>query len=371
MALLVAGTTSLRAQVQVTSDATEIDLSGRLQLQTATSSCSDYPFEADSPCTEQAPGVDAFVRRARLTVSVTLSDYVDGRIEPDFGAVDGVELKSAWGRISFSDAARLQIGQFKKPFDGFQLTSSSRLLSIERDLDVPGVPGLRAASLDELTTRSRISGYDIGVMLSGRPADAFTYWIGGFNGEPEAFNGDRDTEKQLVARAQYELSVGDLPLALAAAGALTDLPYIRPDGSRDGEYYADVELWAELGDFSGGPHVQAGLVLGENPLQDPEGDFPEPIPEAFASMVSWQVIGAYRWAVEGTDLVEAVEPTFRITRADPNTDLDDDENWGFTPGFNLYLDGRNKLQLGWDFVTFADDAYGSVNSFKTQYQLYF
>lgn len=360
----------LRAQVDLTSGASEIDLSGRFQLQTATTSCSDVPFEANSPCTEQAPGIDAFVRRARLTVSVTVDDRIDGRIEPDFGDVSGVTLKNAWGRLTFGEGARLRIGQFKKPFDGFQLTSSSRLLAIERDLDVPGVPGLRAASLDELTTRSRISGYDIGVMLHGQPAQGFSYWIGGFNGEPGDFDGDRNTDKQLVARAQGRLTVGSLPLTVAAAGAITDLPFTRPDGSRGGEHFTNAELWAELGDFAGGPHLQAGLVLGENPLQDPAGDVPEPIPDAFASMVAWQVIGAHRWPVPGGGLVEAVEPSLRVTHADPNTDLDDDEVLGLTPGVNVHFGGRNKVQIGWDIVTFAGD-FETVSSFKTQYQLYF
>lgn len=368
-----------RGGVEVTASAVEVDLSGRVQFQTATSSCSDFPFEAGSPCAEQAPGVDAFMRRVRLSAVVTINDFLTAKVEPDFGDVNDVVLRDAYGRLTFSDHARVQIGQFKRPFDGFNLVSSSQLLTVERDLDVPGVPGLAAASLDEFSTRFNLASYDIGAMFFGAAGEGrIEYAVGAFNGEPSGVNNDRNAEKQFVGRLTYNLEVGRLPLSVAAAAAVTDLPFRAADdqsGSpRSGEYYTDFEIWAELGDYEPDPHVQAGLIFGDNPLQTEAGapaDPAMPGGDDFATMRSWQVIGAWRFPVPSTRYVAAVEPAFRVTRAEPNTDLDDDEVWGFTPGVNVYFHGRNKLQLGWDFVEFAAGGRESVNSFKSQFQVYF
>ncbi|MFQ5746966.1 MAG: porin [Gemmatimonadota bacterium] len=362
-----------RAQVRIKSKAEEITLTGRFQLQARTTSCSTFPVDPGSACAGQESGLDWFVRRARLTAEVKINDFIDGKIQPDFGEVDGVELKDAWGRLTFSPGAKLKIGHFKRPFDGFQMTSSTKILTIERDLDVPGVSGLTAASYDEFTTKFGLSDRDLGLMLSGETTDGrFEYWIGTFNGGDAKSNGDGNTEKQLIGRGQVALDAGGHPLALAAAVALTDAPFTRATGERDAEYYTNVELWAELGDFKGGPHVQAGFVLGDNPRQNPLGG---PIDldagEDFASMYAWQGIGSYRIQLEGDGPVEAIEPLLRVTRAEPNTDLDDDEVWGFTPGVQIFFTGRNKLAFNWDFVTFADPTRDSENSFKAQYQFHF
>jgi len=196
------------------------------------------------------------------------------------------------------------------------------------------------------------------------------------NGESGAANADMNTKKQFVGRTSYRTSVGGLPLTLAGAAAFTDLPSRSPDGELRGEYFHNFEAWVEVGDFGGGPHVQAGAVFGENPLQSVRG---EPIEDSdaasFADMFTWQLIGSYRARLgEGGGLggiLEAVEPIFRITQANPNTDLGDDVVWGLTPGLQLFFGGRNRLALNWDVVLFEDDLLESENSFKAQYQFHF
>ena len=385
LGILGAGSETLRAQdttgLVLTANAVEVDLSGRVQTQVTTSSCSDFPFASGSPCTEQVPAMDMFIRRARFSLGVEISDLVDAEIQPEFGAVDQVELKDAWGRLNFSPSFRVMVGHFKRPFDGFQLTSSTRILTIERDLDVPGVPGLAAPSLDELTTRFRVSDRDVGMTAHGAPpGTGLQYWVGIFNGRGPEDNGDLNTDKQFVGRLQYTFRPGGtLPLSLAAAAASTDLPVQglddQPGVRASGERYTNFELWAELGTFAPGPHVQAGLIFGDNPLQTPAGDPVSTDPvvgdREFASSRAWQVIGAYRISLADEELLEAVEPVLRVTGAEPNTDLDDDEAWGVTPGVQLFFGGRNKLALNWDLVVFADDRVESVNSFKAQFQIHF
>ncbi len=355
----------------ILSNAEEIDLSGRFQLQALTSSCAGDPPDVESPCASVAPGVDWFARRARLSATVRVNDFISGKIEPDYGSVGGVTLRDAYGMLTFGPGARLQIGQFKKPFDGFHLTSSTQILTIERALDIPGVPGARALSMAELTTRNMLSSYDLGVMLSGRLGESVRYWAGTFDGRAPAANGDVNGEKQFVGRLQYSLRTGELPLNLAVAGALTDLPYTGAEGRLGGQYYGNGELWAELGDFGGGPHVQAGWVFGENTLESPTGGTPTPPDAELATTHSFQVIGSYRSAVDGVPRVEAVEPLLRIAVSEPNTDIANDAVYGFTPGVQVFFAGRNKVAINWDFVSFADDGTSSANSFKMQYQFHF
>ena len=352
-----------------------------MQTQLATSSCSDFPFEEGSPCTQQAPALDMFLRRARFTLGIEISDLVDAEIQPDFSALDQVDLKDAWGRLTLSPSFRVMIGHYKRPFDGFQLTSSTRILTIERDLDVPGVSGLAAPSLDELTTRFRLSDRDVGAMAHGAPpGTGLQYWAGVFNGRGPTDDGDLNTDKQFVGRLQYTFRPGgDLPLSLAAAAASTDLPVQnfgdQPGVRASGERYTNFELWAELGEFAPGPHVQAGLMLGDNPLQTPAGDPVSTDPVAgdreFASARAWQVIGAYRLPVPGSDVLAAVEPVLRVTGAEPNTDVEDGEAWGVTPGLQVFFGGRNKLALNWDLVFYSDEQVESVDSFKAQFQVHF
>ncbi|MFQ5679765.1 MAG: porin [Gemmatimonadota bacterium] len=360
-------------EVVLESGAAEIELHGRLQVQGRTSSCSGFPIDEPSACQEDVPGLDWFIRRARLTLTARFNDWIEGRLQPEFGQVDEVELKDAWGRLLLGPGAHLTIGHFKRPFDGFQLTSSTRILTIERDLDIPGVSSLKAASLDELTTKFHLSDRDVGIMLNGGTRDGLLrYWVGAFNGRGPKENQDLDTEKQFVGRGQVAVEVGGLPLKLAAAAALTDVPFKRSSGQLDGEYFGAYELWAELGDFDGGPHVQAGLILSENPLQNVAGEELDlEANDPLADAIAWQVIGTYRLAVKRSFFVKAVEPLFRVTRADPNTDLEEDAAWGFTPGVQLFFDGRNRVAINWDFASFSDDVSRSESSFKVMYQFYF
>ncbi len=369
------------SQVEVSSKATKITISGRFQTQLATSSCSDFSLTASSTssaCERDVPAVDLFIRRARLTLELDFNDWISGKLEPDFEELDGVQVKDAWGRLNFQPGAehphaQVTVGHFKRPFDGFHLTSSTEILTIERDVDIPGVPGPTALSLDELTTRNNLSDRDIGVMLDGgTPDDRFHYWVGAFNGRGPGENEDLNTEKQLVGRAAYKLQVGGHPLELAAAAAVTDVPFTRSDGSLDGRYFGAFELWAELGDFDGGPHVQAGAVFGKNALQTEAGGTPDlEAGDPLASMVTWQAIGSYKLDVDGGYFLEAIEPVFRVTMANPNTDLPDDTVWGFTPGVQIFFAGRNKLALNWDIAVFGDDSLDTESSFKAQYQFHY
>lgn len=370
--LCLAAAGPARAQFKVYSDdrGNEISLSGQFQVQQRTSSCSGYPVEeGDSACERDVPISELFLRRARIVVRGRLAGWIDFKLQPDFSQIDAVTLLDAYARLSFSDRARLQIGHFKRPFDGFQLTSSSRFLTIERDIDIPGVPSLTAVSLDELTTGSRFADRDVGIMFDGG-IDGFHYWVAAMNGQGVRDNFDADDGKQVVGRAQYTLDVDRLPLELAVAGALTDISHEAEDGSLKTEYVASLELWGQLGGFSSGPIVQAGVILGKNPEQTKDGADRDPLDgEPFANQYGWQVIGAYKFPLQGS--LEAIEPVLRITGGDPNTSVAENGGVALTPGVELFFFGRNKVAVNWDIVLPADDRLRSENSFKSQVQIYF
>ncbi|MDT8435857.1 MAG: porin [Gemmatimonadota bacterium] len=363
-------TAPLGAQ-DITTKALDMEVGGRVQMQAATSSCNDFPIPPESRCAMQVGTTDLLLRRVRVSVAGRLNDELDFKIEPDFAKVDDVRLKDAWGRYTFSPAARLKVGHFKRPFDGFELVSSSQILTIERDIRIEGLDDLAALSLGAATSEFELGDRDVGAELSGTaPGGFLSYRVGVFNGDSDADARDTNGAKQVVGRLQYERKLGRLPVRLAVAAASTDLEFRTAETGLESVSYEDFEVFSEIGDFDVGPHVMAGVVFGDNPRQAVSGAPIDLEGGEFATFVAWQAIGSWKLATTVLGL-EAVEPLFRVTRGDPNTDVDDDASWGFTPGVQFFFQGRNKLSLNWDFATWEEDGIDSENAFRSQMQFYF
>lgn len=347
------------AQAQVNTRATELEFSGRLQFQLQTSSCGETPAAGDplaTRCAFRAPGLDMFMRRARLAVTATIDDRLTFRFEPDVSDVDELSLADAWGRYAFGPGAAVKAGHFKRPFDGFHLTSSSHL-PFERAVGVPGVSRGTVPSYSGLTKGSDLSDRDIGLMLEGAPRDGrVAWWLGVFTGRSGSKESDTNTEKQLIGRTRVKVAdVGEdrSPLMLAGALALTDAPYVATDGRTESEYFTNFELFAELGAYDEpGLLLQLGFVGGDNPDRDPDGTAIDlAAGDVFARLLTWQGVGAYRVATDGADWLEAVALFARVSYGDPS-EADDDEVWAFTPGVALYFHARNRLALTWDVARF-------------------
>lgn len=362
----------LSSQVRIDSRAMELEVSGRLQFQLQTSSCGDGIPDVTSACSTGAPELDMFIRRARLSVEATIDERLTFKAEPDFSDIDEVALKDAWGRYAFSTALAVRAGHFKRPFDGFHLTSSSHL-PFERAVAVPGVSSAALPSFSGLTKAAGLSDRDIGVTLEGEHHEGrFAWWLGVFNGDSDSGEQDTNTEKQFVGRVQLSVEAGGMPLEIAGALAHSDAPYVGMAGEAEAEHYTNFELWAGLGAWGqDGPLVHAGLVAGDNPDFN---DLGLPIDLAggdeFGDLLTWQAVAAYRIPVPGAEAIEALTPLLRVSYGDP-TDLADDEVLAFTPGIALFFHGRNRLALTWDIASFAADAVDSESSFTAQMQFHF
>jgi hypothetical protein len=315
-----------------------------------------------------------FIRRVRLTMDIEVNEWISARIQPEFGKINGFRLADAYGRLNLApDAetshARITLGHFKRPFDLFALTSSTQILTIERAVLIRGLP---ATSYGAITVLNRHADRDVGVMVDGgTKGDRLHYWVGAFNGGLSFENADDNGGKQIVGRAQYKVTDGAQPLKVGVAGSLNSQPFKRANESLGGKEHGAWEIFAEMGDFGGGPHIMTALVGGKNSFQNKTGEPPDlEADDEFADLITWQAIGSWKFDVENF-WVESIEPLLRLTMADPNKSLDNDTVWGFTPGVQIFFDRRNKIALNWDFVSFSDGDRRSEHSFKVRYQFHF
>jgi hypothetical protein len=372
LSLLLLGLPAEAFAQEFETGALSLKFNGRIQIQAGTSSCDEFPVAPDSKCSEQVPSTDLFLRRVRLTVTGKIGENIDFRIQPDYNKVTQLGLKDAWGRFTFSKLARLKVGHFKRPFDEYFLISSTQSPTVERVVAIRGLDNFVAPSLTAGTVLFNLSDRDIGLELNGSTDNGlFTYWAGVFTGDSEFRFQDSNSEKQFMGRVQFGLDVGDLPLKLGGAAAATDEGYETELEGLQSEYYYDFELFGRLGDFYGGPHFIASYVFGDNPTQSPDGSpIDLPAGDDFASFHTWEAVGL--WYIHTDFLgVEGVEPVFRITYGDPNTEISDDGGWGYTPGLNFYFYKRNRLVLSWDFASWEESGIRGENSFKAQLQFHF
>lgn len=312
------------AQVSVSSQAARISLSGRVQTQFNTTSV------------DGEPASDFLIRRARFSVEATVNDLVSGKVEPEYGEGQ-VQLRDAYIRLSFGPGLRLTAGQFKRPFDLFELTSSTQILVIER---AGGIRGLNACagpggvcSFSRLTERLHFSDRDIGIMVDGTDRSGRLAYSAAVTNGAGSNRSDENGAKSFTARARFVLAKD---VAIGANVALHD--YVAPGGD------ARAPAWGgdlEIGNFEKGWHLQAGIVGGENWRNLTAGD-----PSTFLAV---QGIVTYKSPVSGTRYLEAVEPVGRLSWSDPALGEAAEGGWLLTPGIVLHFNGRNKLAANLDW----------------------
>jgi hypothetical protein len=216
-------------------------------------------------------------RRIRLSADVQVSDWIRGRIEPEF-AMGRLGVKSAWLAFDLDSLLVLRAGQMKRPFGLISTTSSGVLPVIERGVRIRGLDGaLRAADADgrlqemggsllfgEQFTLAETLGhsvYDMGVTAEGR-AGRLAWTAGLFNGAGQ------DTRAAAAglspaARATWQVPVA-APLRLGAAWSRRSMDWPTPGAAetRTGNAFG---VDAELGSFRrGGLWVLAEANTGDD-----------------------------------------------------------------------------------------------------------
>ena len=329
------------AQVQIQARAARITIGGRLHIQYSVASVDSAQSQF-------------FFRRARLQADIAIGDYLDGRIEPDFAPGRG-GLQDAYARVNFDSAFRVSLGQFKRAFTTWDLHSANDLPIIEREGAVP--PGVRcrgvggSCSLSRLTQQLQFDGRDIGLRLEG-VADQLSYIATFTNGQGTNQNDVNDTKS-----SSGRLAVNVEDFTLGVFGALHDYPDPLPVADDDDfaeAFGADIEY----GTFRNSFHLIAGGVAGNNWRLGDDVDF-----------LTGQLLASY-YAEIGEDLLAGVEPMFRVSWADPDTDTDDDEGLLLTPGLMIYFQGRNGIAANFDHYS-TEGPEDAEWSLKFQLFLYF
>ncbi|MDH5758810.1 MAG: OprO/OprP family phosphate-selective porin, partial [Gemmatimonadota bacterium] len=148
---------TLSGQTEITSRAATIRIGGRVHYQYSTSSVA-------------AAEQDFFFRRVRFIADIKFNDFLEARVQPDFAGGE-TELQDVYARLNFSDRFRVSLGQFKRSFDLFELSSSTDLSLIERDGRVEGVSGCAgvggACTYSRLTEKLGFAGRDQGIRIDG------------------------------------------------------------------------------------------------------------------------------------------------------------------------------------------------------------
>ena len=391
-----AATETGAVEVKSASEAQEIKLAGRLHTQ------------FNSTSVDGEPGSEFLVRRARFVAEVKLNDFVSGKVEPEYGA-GTYSLKDGYMELSIGESYRVKFGQFKRSFDLFQLTSSTRGLVIERGLAIRGVHGLRTYS--SLSEKLQYSDRDIGFAgiygNKSRPVSA-SFMVSNGIGANKVPSDEEEGFADLQYSGRIELDpVEGRDLTVAFNGSYR--PYLVTttvsscvealDGAKRGdnapailiesevseEYSLALGFDVDLGNYTSGPHVKAGLIRGENWAID---SFAGPDTastdstriisvvnrvnaDAPPTFIAGQIIATYKLLIAGNDYVEAIEPIVRVSYADPNDDISDDGGILITPGFQTFFTGRNKISFNLDLFFPESDDEKREYSFKAQTYLNF
>lgn len=340
-ATLVAAS-GISAQTTISARSASIRFGGRLQTQYATSSVDSFNPEF-------------FFRRARLIADITVNDFFDARIQPEF-AGGSAELKDAYIRFKFSPKFQVSMGQFKRAFDLFELSSSTDLSLIERDGRVGGVSSCSGVggvcSYSRFTEKLAFADRDQGIRVQGEEGTV-AYEVTVTNGTG-ANEGEENAGKSYSGRLSVDLAPG---WTVSGQYAFHDYVKAGDDNTLAAAWSADVQY----GKWRDGVLFQAAVVQGDNWKNLNSGGV-APTFKAFQSVLSY-------YAPLSGDRFTGVEPLVRVSFGDPNTGVTDDGGVVFTPGVMFYILGKNKVGANVDI--WSPQTGDTEYSFKVQSFLYF
>ena len=328
-------------------DGPQLSFTGRVHAQFRSSSVDD------------AIGSESLLRRARVTAVLKVNDLVSGQIQPDF-AGGSASLRNAFLKLSFSDYFNVTMGQFKRSFDLFELESSTRMLVVERAGSIEGAGSCAGiggiCSYGRFTEKLGYAGRDVGVGVNGTLGDLpLSYGMSVTNGEGQN-KPDINSGKSFSGRVEYAV-LSDLDVSVNVSVHDYD-NLIDPTRAHATAWGVDVD-W---GSYSPGLHLQGAFVGGQNWKDLSAAGSP-------SDFLTTQGTVTYLFPVTGTEDISGIEPVFRVSWADPDSDADSDREVFLTTGVILHFIGRNRVAANIDVW---DPAMGDKEwSFKVQTYLHF
>lgn len=365
---LVTVTAAQAAAQTVTQGNVTLRLGGRFQYQFNTTSVDETEIRPPGEAAQLA-GSTFETRRVRLTFRLAIDEWITARVEPEF-SLGNLALRNAWMNLAFSDAFQLQFGQYKKPFSLIWMSSSLEMPSIERGQRIRGLhdylsqadaaaggPVLSALGgtpligeeHDLLDTQGYL-GYEMGASALG-VIGPFEWHVGIFNGTgPDSR--DVNDRKSFAGRIVWTVPSAT-PLRLGASASHHEVETSATAPIADG---AAFEIDVELGEFRRpGLHLLAEAATGTNLASEER-------------LLGVQAMAAFFRPLANAR-VDGLEPTARISWADPDRTRDGDEGMFLTPGFNIYFTGTNRLMLNWEVFVPSGDRFETRHALRAQAQL--
>ena len=373
--LATAGIASASAQTTYPN----VKVAGRLQGQF-------YYFGNEDYAATTGPQSNTYIRRARIEARVQLNEFVSAYIMPSFeggrapasssctSTLDtltnaittrctngngGVRLRDAWVdvRLNKPEAPTgftVRVGQEKRPFSRYELTSSNNLATIERG----GGRGLLAVQSNDLFTSAGFLSHDVGASARvEHKLDAAGRLVavvaGVYNGRGESLN-DNNNGKSIGVRG-----TADLWRKLSLGGAFFSHDAIVGTDSafRNTAFGVDAQ-WNKVGEP--GLYALAEVLSGEAAAAGK------------AKMLGVQALAAYNIRMTSpTSWLYAIEPVVRVDFADPDTDADDNAATLLTGGIGFYMSSKALFRVVVEHQSFQASGNQSLTGLRTQMQVSF
>ncbi|HEY7029019.1 MAG TPA: porin [Gemmatimonadales bacterium] len=384
LAVLAVSLTTANAVAQVTYP--NVRVQGRLQVQY-------YYFDNSDYASVVGPKDNFFLRRARIEARANINEYISVFIQPSFeggrtttstttcqpvivtGAPDtvavnctttsrgGIRLRDAFIDVRFTKpeaktSFMLRMGQEKRPFGRYELTSANNLPSIERGAG----QGLVGAGSNDLFTAQGFLSHDVGAHLQFdyKLSDLrlLTLIAGAYNGRGESLN-DNNNAKSFGFRGTVgitdKLNVGGSffshdNIVTPTGASAPDSNYTNSAWGLDAQWGkpGDAGLYL-VGDYMSGQDGSGVLVSGDK-----------------KTILGISAVGAYNIRIKSpTSWLTAIEPAVRYDFADPDTELDDNGTTLITVVLGFYMSSRAQFRIAYENESFQAGGAKSISGVRS------
>jgi hypothetical protein len=353
-----------------------VKLQGRLQEQVYYFGNGDYAAATGAKS-------NVYTRRARIEAQGQINEYVTVYIQPSFeggrtapssscrstldtltstvtttctNGTTGLRLRDAWVDVRLTrpeakTAFTVRVGQEKRPFSRYELTSSNNLPSIERG----GGRGLLAVQSNDLFGSAQLLAHDVGAHVRVdhklSATRSVSVVVAAYNGRGESLNDNNDAKSfgfRATADVTTKLSVGGSYFShdniVGADSALRNHGY-----GLDGQ-------WGKPGDE--GLFVLAEWLQGQG--------IPGSATAAKPKLRGIQALAAYNIRMKSpTSWLYAIEPAVRVDVADPNTAAGGDRATLVTAVLGLYISSKAQFRIGVEHQSFQAAGAATISGVRS------